>query len=436
MKLSSSFFKPLSQYSLLGAISVLMITDTHLWFLKPSEILFFVAVTAGFFYLVPNNLRLLKLIDKKIYGALAVFFVSPFLASFISYIRYGISLDTYGALFILRFLLCLVVLFLVLLYSKENSRFFWYVLCALLAPLVFIITLTFPDWAHLSLVFRGNGRFYGASEPVITAASLLVAFSIVWGYFLHTFPKKKLLASLFFVLSTGSAGLILWTLTRGHWLGLGAAALFLAWIYAQKSRKVLRVATNILLTVIMFASAFFILPTSIKSAVLLRVYVQYNLEFWNKNSDLTALTAADLSELLFKIDKDTTRAAATTILQSEQRPKMWYDYSRILLQNPLGLGLNRPSDTMLQAVRTTHRAAHNTLLDMGAWGGIGSIGAFLYLVFLGGSNIRKKLSPATEWDRTRYAVVGAALLGLFIASMFDGLTFLKFIWVVLGLSLA
>lgn len=427
-----NFYKISKFFLILSTIS-LIFRNGYFLSLKPFEILFSLGAISGLFYFFPKNTDKLKIIDKKIYWALLIFISSILLATSISYFRYGIGLGYEGLSFLLRFLIVIAAFILFHIYAKEDKMFFKNIWLSFLAPLVFSLFMIFPELAYRLPFAKADGRFYGFAEgPVITAIPLIISFSFIFSAFLNAFYEKRKSAILYFLLSVANGALLLWTQSRSFWLGtIGIILLISALMAIYKKPGFKYFALNIVLAAAMMAAAFFILPSPVKIMLLLRIYPQYTTNYHNEAKNFDNFTPSDLTELKNKIGSN---EAIPTIIYDQPRPKMWAAYLRVIARNPLGIGLNRTPE-MLTAIKTIYQSTHNLFLDIAVWGGMGALASFLYLIYAAILNTENKLKEKNGPYFIYHLGIGAALLGLMIASNFESLTFARSIWILLAMAL-
>ena len=79
---------------------------------------------------------------------------------------------------------------------------------------------------------------------------------------------------------------------------------------------------------------------------------------------------------------------------------------------------------------------HNLLLECWTYGGITALGAFLYLLWRIILNIKNKIRDNSKNPLTIYNIgIASALFGLIIHSLFGGLIFFYFVWILLAMAL-
>ena len=111
------------------------------------------------------------------------------------------------------------------------------------------------------------------------------------------------------------------------------------------------------------------------------------------------------------------------------RPRLWTEYSKRIIRQPFGLGVNYA----LVTYGDDERGPHNTILEILTLGGVLSLAGFIYLFYLGFKNIIMRLREVSADTWTLYLIT--ALTGLVIASFFDNMSTFRIMWVLLGLAL-
>lgn len=458
MKAISIYLSKIGGYLLvIGTVLIFVRKEGLVWLLKPFDIFLLLATIISILYLISKqNARQLKSEDKKILLTLAIFLFSILLATIISYLRYGFLYPGgyYGSfLYFLRFLASIVTLIITYIYLKNNESLQKMIRWSLFSPAILTAALIFPNLSLWAGWLQGNGKFIGlAASQVITASSMLVVFAFAIVIFLKAFygeqsqtisrKKNWLLIFIYFLLAAASAAILLWTQTRSHWLGAATAALFAisTTAYQNKERLLRNIAVNSALMAAVLAAAFLILPAPIKIVTILRIYPQYTQNYYHNNGDITInlLTKNDLGELGRTIvNKASAKEALSAAINGESRPNMWREYLNNFLKNPLGLGLGRTAKDALSITNNRYSSSHNTLLDLAAWGGIGAVAAFIYLVYQAVMAMRKKFLLISSGDQKKiiYLEIGTALVGLAVASFFENLIFSKLVWILLAMAL-
>lgn len=404
---------------------------------KPFEIFLLLALIGSFFYFFPKNLNKFKLIDKKIYLALFIFLFSVCLATLISYLRYGVGFNVGGVLNAIRFLIIFITFILFYIYLQRDDVFFKRIWLSFLVPIIFTPFLIFPELAYKFSLVKGDDRFYGfLQNPALASLFFLVALSFFFGLFFKNFyQKKKLLSLLFFFSSVIMTSFIFWSQSRATWIGMVVTLITLNYLIINvfKRNKLNYVLLNFFLTFLLLVISFIILPSSAKTTSLLRIFPKYTSFVHESHPDLRTISLEQFQQVLSKIK---TEGSMPDILYDQLRPTIWKEYLKLSLENPLGLGLNY-FPVLAIKINGEPGGTHNDYLDFLAYGGMGTLGAFLYILWRVFINIRNKLKNFLSPYIIYYIGIGSALAGLLIYSTLNGVAlFDYFFWILLVMALA
>jgi O-antigen ligase len=171
--------------------------------------------------------------------------------------------------------------------------------------------------------------------------------------------------------------------------------------------------------------------------LILRIFPQYNYyirDVRQKFDKIPQLSSHDLGDLISKIKREN---ASPDLFFDQPRLAIWKDYLKLIPKNPLGLGLNYYHPQL--AVKSQGKLLggyHNILLEFWTYGGITALGAFLYLFWRITLNIKNKIRDDSKNLLTIYNIgIASALFGLIIHSLFGGLIFSYFFWILLAMAL-
>jgi hypothetical protein len=405
---------------------------------KPFEFFLILALISGFFYFFPKNLNKFKNIDKKIYLALFIFLFSVGLATLISYLRYGVGFNAEGILNAIRFLIMIITFILFYVFLKEDEIFYKRVWRSFCVSVIFIPFLIFPELAYKLSLVKEDGRFYGfLQHPSTASLFFLVALSFFFVLFLKNFYQKRgCFCLVYFLLTATMASLVLWSQTRAAWLGMISVLIAANYLSIIPLRKKLLgyFLLNTAIIILILILAFTILPSSAKTTLILRIYPQYRQNILEKTDDPRQFSSENLRELIFKIK---TGNIFPNLGFEQWRPVIWKGYLNLIPKNPFGLGVNY----LPQLAVTVNKEAqgfHNLLLEFWAYGGIGSLGAFLYILWRTVLNIKNKIKSNSQNLSSVYIYnicVVSTLAGLIIYSLFDVLIFQNFFWILLAMAL-
>lgn len=405
---------------------------------KPFEIFLFLALIAGIFYFSPKNLEKLKFIDRKIWFPLLIFLFSTGLATLISYLRYDVGFNTEGILNTVRFLIMIITFILFYVFFKEDEIFYKRVWWAFFTPVIFIPFLIFPKLAYKFSIVGQGGRFYGLLQsPADASLFFLIALSFFFVLFLKNFYQKKwYFCSVYFLLTVTMASLILWSQARAAWFGMFGGLIMASCLVIIAFRKNLlkNLLLNAVMIILILILSFAILPSSAKTILILRIFPQYFHYVREKVDDIPQLSSQNLSDLISKIKREN---ASLDLFYDQPRLAIWKDYLKLIPKNPLGLGLNYYHPQLAMELQGKPLGGyHNLLLEFWTYGGIASLGAFLYLLWRIILNIKKKIRDNSENPLTIYSIgIVSALFGLMIHALFGGLIFSYFFWILLALAL-
>jgi len=403
---------------------------------KPFEIFLLLALISSFFYFFPKNLDKFKIIDKKIYLALFIFLFSMGLATLISYLRYGVGFNTEGVLTTIRFLIIIIIFTLFYVFLKGDKIFFKRIWLSFLVPIIFIPFLIFPGLAYKFSLIKGDGRFYGfLQNPVLASFFFLIALSFFFGLFFKNFyQKKKLFALLFFFSSVIMVSFIFWSQSRTTWIGMIVTLITLNYLVINvfKRNKLNYVFLNFFLTFLLLVISFIILPSSAKATFLLRIFPQYVSFIRESHPDLRTISSEQFQQLLSRIK---TEGGLPNIPGDELRPIFWKEYLKLFLKNPLGLGINY-FPVLAVKINGEPAGTHNDYLNSFAYGGLGALGTFLYMLWRAFVNLRNKLKNFLSPSVVYYIGISSALAGLLICSILNGVAFINyFFWILLVMAL-
>lgn len=405
---------------------------------KPFEFFLLLALISGFFYFFPKNLNKFKIIDKKIYLALFILLFSVGLATLISYLRYGVGFNTEGVLNAVRFLIMIITFILFYVFFKDDEVFYKRVWLTFLVSAIFIPFLIFPELAYKSSIAGVGGRFYGLLQsPADASLFFLIALSFFFVLFLENFyQKRRGFCLAYFLLTVAMASLTLWSQTRAAWLGMVGSLMIAGYLVIIAFRKNLlkNLLLNAVMIILILTLSFAILPSSAKIMLILRIFPQYNYYVREKfNNNIPQLSSQNLGDLTSKIKREN---ASPDLFYDQPRLAIWKDYLKLIPKNPLGLGLNyyRP-ELAVKLQGKPLGGYHNLLLEFWTYGGIAALGAFLYLLWRIILNVKNKIDDSKNLLTIYNIGIASALFGLIIHSLFGGLIFFYFFWILLAMAL-
>jgi len=240
----------------------------------------------------------------------------------------------------------------------------------------------------------------------------------------------------YFLLTVTMASLVLWTQARAAWFGMGGGLMMASYLIIIAFRKSLlkNLLLNAVMIILILILAFAILPSSAKIVSILRIFPQYRPLFIEKFDDIPRLSSQDLGNLISKIKREN---ASPDLFYDQSRPAIWKDYLKLIPKNPLGLGLNYYHPQLAVKLQGKPLGGyHNLLLEYWTYGGITALGAFLYLLWRIILDIKNKIRDNSKNPLTIYSIgVASALFSLIIYSLFEGLIFHYFFWILLAMAL-
>ena len=255
---------------------------------------------------------------------------------------------------------------------------------------------------------------------MIVSLSLLLVLALV-----SLYPLKKRFFA-YFLLGSGLFGILLWTQTRAGWIGFGAAMLvvFWGWILKSDQSAITRLKlflTGGLILVMLMVLGLWALPYYVKNEVINRVFpVRPQIEAEGLNFE-----EVETELVVQRVIQEVVKPS----FSERSRVYLWRAYLEKLVQSPLGLGLNHSPPIFEGAPR----GPHNTFLEVAAFGGVLTLGGYIYLLYLAISNLLVKLKQNQNFKWPLYLL--AALVGRFVASQFDNMSTFRVMWVIMALGI-
>ena len=323
-------------------------------------------------------------------------------------------------------------------FFKEDKIFYKRVWWTFFVPVIFIPLLIFPELAYKFSIVEQDGRFYGLFQnPSDASLFFLIALSFFFVLFLKNFYQKRGYFCLaYFLLTVTMASLVLWSQARAAWFGMIGGLMMASYLVIIAFRKNLlkNLLLNAVIIILILILAFAILPSSAKIVLILRIFPQYNHYVREKVDDVSQLSSQNLGDLISKIKREN---ASPDLFYDQPRLAIWKDYLKLIPKNPLGLGLNYYHPELAVKLQGKPLGGyHNLLLECWTYGGITALGAFLYLLWRIILNIKNKIRDNSKNPLTIYNIgIASALFGLIIHSLFGGLIFFYFVWILLAMAL-
>ncbi len=371
----------------------------------------FLAVSFLSFCIAAYKKELHITISKKswILTALIAFFL--IIGSIITYIVFH-KLTT-GALIAYARIISVGIIFFELYIIARNDTSFTYkaflALCfsSFFLPLMFYMPMPIRSFfldpsGHRLVGLLVDPNYFASFQLVVTA--LLFWFTIRPTAATMGFVGKILS----FVLLCFSIGSILWSGSRGGFLGLVVMLVMLIG-FAVWRLPVKKSLLSVFLIFIACIGGYFVLPSYAKNSVALRIYNIQNPYY------------APTKEVPF-LEK---------VSGQQDRFALWQSSLVTIIHNPFGYGPSyHEAVNIYGEPNDPHRVAHNTLLEILLTGGIGLllvIGIALWLIFANVS-IRNSFGSLH--------VLIALLVGLGASSLLLDSLWTRWIWIVLALIAA
>jgi len=427
----------LGKWSFILGIALLIVrNNSYPWIIKrSSDILFFIAAILTVFLISRNKeWREYWQGTRKIITALALIIAGIFLATAINYGFWGGKIDGAAVLSFGRFLEVGILIGLVGFFQSKDRDFYKKVSAAQLSTLVYLIALVITKNGFIYNQFHFLENFptniyrfqlfdnfpSSVSYYLIVSLSLLLVSALV-----SLCPLKKKFF-VYFLFGSGLFGILLWTQTRAGWMGFGAVMLVVFWGWILKSdqgaitRLKLFLAGGLILAMLMVLG-FLVLPYYAKNEVINRVFlIRPQIEAVGLNFE-----EVETELVVQKIFQEVVKPS----FSERSRVYLWRAYLEKLVRFPLGLGLNHSPPIFEGAPR----GPHNTFLEVAAFGGVLTLGGYVYLLYLAISNLIAGLKQNQDFRWSLYLL--AALVGLVVASQFDNMSTFRIMWVILGLGI-
>lgn len=345
-----------------------------------------------FFFSIPRNIRI------------AVFcLVSSILIGWVfatAYLKIPLSFNMlleFGT-----FIISLGIFILIIFYTRNDKTYIKKYFYALLAPVVYIFFMIFPEVAYHFNFALGNHFVGFTSNPNIVSKILLIPamFFIVSSLFEI---KNKWFQLGYVALSSFLVFLLFWTSSRGAILSLILGTIFIWLIFSLNNfnwKKLLK--SGIIVFLILFIG-FILTPSSVKNVILNRI----------SNTEISIVASINST--------------------SESRLQIWSFYLKYVSTNPLGIGPNTHMNFNLMDNNGNYLnlGPHNTYLQIWLWGGLLGLLSFIYILISAFKNLFFKLK--SNFDPITVALT-AVLFTLLLSIMFDDSLSFYWLWVILALS--
>jgi len=327
-------------------------------------------------------------IFKKIALPIILIFAGLLIASLNGYFVYGIKVNSEGYLALFRLIEAFTLVFSIGFLQNYYPNFYKKAAIAQLSTIFYLIG--YAGISHMADFGGSMGRFsLFENFPSNVGYYLLASLSLIYIWILDNLSSFNKRLGAYLVLGISLTGIMIWTQSRGAWIGLLAAIIVIIyfWVYKQK-QNIRKIILGIGVIGFCFAIGFFLLSKIERGQVLLRFSTSEN-----------------------------------------SRIYLWRNYTRQLIKNPLGLGLSAP----LLEYENNKKGPHNTLLEFWLMGGFLATMGFVIIYYRGIKNIFLKIRISPDWQWQLYLI--ASLSALFVASFFDNMNSFRLMWILIGLSI-
>lgn len=379
-----------AQNIFLAGVSLLIIRNNYFpWFIKrSSDILFLLSICLILIFIAANkDWGLVLKIIKKISLPITLIFIGLLIASLNGYFRYGIKIDSRGYLALFRLVEVITLVFSVGFFQNYNSNFYKKVALAQLSTIIYLVGYT--GISHMPDFGPSFGRFtLFENFPSNIGYYLLASLSLIYIWILDNLSPFNKKFFIYLSLGTSLSGIMVWTQSRGAWIGLMVAILIVIpfWLYRQKAYKIKNFISGTLVISFCLIIGFLLLSKIVKSQFLLRFSIE------------------------------------------NSRIYLWKNYTKQLIKDPLGLGLSYP----LLKYEGDRKGPHNTLLEFWLMGSFLAVIGFLTIYYQGIKNIILKIAIDSNWQWK--LSLSASLIALFVASLLDNMNSFRLMWILIGLA--
>lgn len=395
-----------------------------------------------FFLSIPKNIRI------------ALFFMaSSTLLGWIISVARGIPSTFNMILEFGSFCFSLSIFLLILLYTRNDTHYINKYFYALLAPLIYIIYVAFPDMAYQFNSAIG-GHFIGfTTNPNIVSKIMLIP--IIFFSAKSLFELNNKLKLIFALIASSMVALLFWTASRGAIFSMILGIIFVWLILSCYNFSWKKLFLNGVVIFSILAMGFIFTPHDGKRIISSRIL---NLEYDKivhfktenlaeevknikeiKKAEIKSIKKTEKAGSIEKIERINTKITSSfkdfrERLFRETRFRIWSFYLNKIIRNPLGFGPNTHMESyiLLEDGRYDNTGPHNTYFQIWLWGGLLGLFSFIYVLFSAFNNLKIKLQ--TNFNLETLAIM-AALFALSIAIMFDDSLSLYHFWVLMALAL-
>lgn len=389
----------------------------------PFQILLVLSLLLTFIYVLGNHKikDFFASIPKKIWLAITGLFSSVLIGWAVAVFYVGIPNTLHTVLDFGTFTMSLIILVLVLFYTKEDERCSKWCLYALFIPNFYIL---YYFLTHGLVGYWGvpnDNSLYGLVDPNVHSKALLIPALFFISLVLFALKNRKwwlvfgyvLLASIFVML-------IFWTISRGSAVSLVFGAILIWGLFSAREFSWRRLLGGGMIIFTILFLGYAMVPVGAKQ------------ELQNKIANTGSLPTP--SEI--KIT-EIVRAPTITMEEMRETPRSevrvfeWLFFAKYALEYPFGIG---PSSSSFdyQGEGYLQLRPGNTYLQVWLWGGVLGILCFLYLLW------QAFVSLWIKWSKS-YEVPSLALFGILfalsISIVFDASLYFYWFFIILALAL-
>ena len=240
----------------------------------------------------------------------------------------------------------------------------------------------------------------------------------------------------------GLSAIIFWSQSRSYILAMILIAVSTTVFYGVYLKiKARKVALYTLLGIVLINASFFLLPLEAQTYFVLgRMFGTSDIEAQKIVTAKKHKSVPQLGQTQHNGDHTLSLEKLTSVLKKDTRGKMWGFYLPVLINHPLGLGLNYPTKFVYHApvifVYPIEIVLPTFIFNVWALGGILATCCMCYLLWKSFLKLREDLKePKNDFIPYRVGTFSALLIAWFV-SLFYGLP-LEYVgfWILSALAL-
>lgn len=426
MLLPALSFKKINQIILLFTLISLAYKRGHFsgtLIPSPFQILFVVSIILTIIYVIKNHqIKVFFLsVPRKILLAIGCLFFSVLLGWVMGIFFTGISTTLYTIRDFGTFTMSIIIIFLILFYTKDDEKYAKLYLYALFIPNFYILYYFFT---HGIIGYCGvlNDNFLsGLVDPNMHSKVLLIPALFFISMSLFALKKRKWLElSGYTILASISSMLIFWTVSRGSILSLTLGAILIWLIFSVRDFSWKKLIGGWVIIFIVVLLGYMAIPYGTKQELQTKII---------NTGNLPVSTNSQVSNII--------KAPAITINEIRETPRSevrlleWSFFIKYAFSHPFGVG---PSSSSVdyQSGSYLQLRPGNTYLQVWLWGGVLGITSFFYILW------NAFVILWTKWKRF-FDVRTLALLGILFALsvsiVFDASLYFYWFFIILAFSL-